>query len=95
MRGAYPGRAMAAGDVDDQALALLRALRSSPDSDLGELAGAVGLPRTNFGRSLAARLRPPVRRLVADGLVEERGGRYRLSDQGRRLLAERALDGLS
>ena len=71
---------------------LLRALRNGPDRSLGELAEAVGLPRTNFGRSLASRVREPVRRLVDDGLVEEHGGVYRLSERGRRTLAERALD---
>jgi len=71
---------------------LLRALRGAPDRSLGELADAVGLPRTNFGRPLRNRLREPVERLLADGLVEEHDGRYRLSERGRRTLVERALD---
>jgi DNA-binding IclR family transcriptional regulator len=71
---------------------LLRAIRSAPDRSLGELADAVGLPRTNFGRSLGNRLREPVARLLADGLVDEHDGRYRLSERGRRTLADRALD---
>jgi DNA-binding IclR family transcriptional regulator len=80
---------MASGSQDD---ALLRALRAAPDRSLGELAQAIGLPRSNFGRPLASRIREPVRRLVAAGLVERRGGVYRLSESGRRTLAERALD---
>jgi DNA-binding IclR family transcriptional regulator len=72
---------------------LLRVLRSAPDRSLGELADAVRLPRTNFGRMLSHRLREPVERLLADGLVEAHDGRYRLSKRGRRTLAERALDG--
>lgn len=74
---------------------LLRALRSGPERTLGELAEVVGLPRTNYGRLLGRRLREPVRQLVADGLVEEAGGRYRLSERGRRALADRALDSRS
>jgi DNA-binding IclR family transcriptional regulator len=85
---------MADSRADDQELVLLRALRSAPDRSLAKLADAVGLPRTNFGRSLSRRLREPVNRLVAEGLVEEQEGRYRLSEYGRRALAERALDGL-
>jgi hypothetical protein len=30
--------------------------------------------------------------LLADGLVDEHDGRYRLSERGRRTLADRALD---
>ena len=71
---------------------LLRALRSRPDRNLSELADAVGVPRTNFGRRLDHRLRDPVEQLIDDGLVEERGGRYRLSERGRRTLAEDAAD---
>ena len=71
---------------------LLRALRRSPDRSLGELADVIGLPRTNFGRPLGHRLREPVERLLADGLVEAHGGRYRLSERGRRALADRAFD---
>ncbi len=83
------GSHLAHASLDEE---LLRALRKEPDRSLGELAEAIGLPRTNFGRSLASRVREPVRRLVDDGLVEERGGVYRLSERGRRTLAERALD---
>ncbi|HET8528012.1 MAG TPA: hypothetical protein VFL60_03805 [Gaiellaceae bacterium] len=70
---------------------LLRVIRRAPDRSLGELADAAGLPRTNFGRPLGNRMRTRVERLLADGLVEEHGGRYRLSDRGRRVLAEQAL----
>ena len=76
-------------DLDDE---LLRALRSSPDSSLSDLADAVGLPRTNFGRSLSSRLRPPIRRLLDRGLIEEHHRRYRISENGRRELADRAFD---
>jgi DNA-binding IclR family transcriptional regulator len=61
---------------------LLRALRNAPERTLGELADAVGLPRTNFGRSLGSRIREPVERLIADGLVDAHDGRYRLSERG-------------
>jgi hypothetical protein len=69
---------------------LLRALRSAPGSTPGRLAGAVGLPRTNFGRRLTHGLAEALERLAADGLVEEERGRYRLTAEGRRSLAERA-----
>ena len=72
--------------LDEQ---LLRVLRSSPGRTLSQLAGAVG-PRTNFGRVLTHRIRGPVSRLVAAGLVEEHGGHFELSDVGRRVLGERA-----
>lgn len=71
---------------------LLRAIRAAPDSRLDDLAGAVGLPRSNFGRPLTRRLRQTVQQLLADGLVEEHSGRYRLSKPGRHVLAERASD---
>jgi DNA-binding IclR family transcriptional regulator len=67
---------------------LLRALRRGPNCRLGELADAVGVPRTNFGRKLSHRVREPLERLLSDGLIEERHGRYRLSASGRRMLAE-------
>jgi predicted transcriptional regulator len=76
-------------DLDDD---LLRALRNAGDSSLSDLADAVGLPRTNFGRSLSSRLRPPLRRLLDRGLIEEHHRRYRISEDGRRMLADRALD---
>jgi DNA-binding IclR family transcriptional regulator len=74
---------------------LLRALRRAPNRRLGELADEVGLPRTNFGRPMTRLLRSPVARLVDEGLVEEERGRYRLSDRGRRRLAEDAYGGLA
>jgi predicted transcriptional regulator len=70
---------------------LLRVLRRAPDRDLGELGDAVGLPRTNFGRPLRSQLREPVERLLADGLIEEDNGRYRLTESGRQTLADREL----
>jgi len=68
---------------------LLRVLRRAPDRTITELADEVG-PRTNFGRVLTHRIRNPVDRLVAAGLVEERGGHFRLSAAGRRVLGEHA-----
>jgi DNA-binding IclR family transcriptional regulator len=76
--------------LDDSELELLRALRGSPDSRLDELADAVGLPRTNFGRRLSGRIQEPISDFVADGLVEDHQGRYRLSPDGRRTVVERA-----
>lgn len=70
--------------------ALMRAIRSSPGSRSGELAEAVGLPRSNFGRRIESRLRQPLEELVAAGLVDEERGRYRLTDEGRKRIAERA-----
>jgi DNA-binding IclR family transcriptional regulator len=70
--------------------AILLALRRSPGSHSRELAEAVGLPRTNFGRQLKNRLRQPLKRLLAAGLIEDDRGRYQLTDEGRRRLAERA-----
>lgn len=76
-------------ELDDD---LLRALRNTPDRNVDQLAEAVGLPRTNFGRAPSSRVRDRVRHLVEEGLVEEHGRRYRISEHGRRLLAERALE---
>jgi DNA-binding MarR family transcriptional regulator len=78
--------------MDDDSLeeAILLALRSSPGSRMRELAGAVGLPRTNFGRQLENRLQHPLKRLLAAGLIDEDHGRYDLTGEGRRRLAERA-----
>ena len=79
--------------MDDHSLDddLLRALRSSPGSGIDELADAVGLPRTNFGRPLGHRLRRPIDRLSSEGLIEaDADGRFRLSLRGRRRLAQRA-----
>jgi DNA-binding IclR family transcriptional regulator len=73
---------------------VLRALRALPDQTLADLADSVGLPRTNFGRPLTRRIQGTVEQLVTEGLVEERGGRHRLSERGRRALVERALDGV-
>jgi len=67
---------------------LLRELRRAPSRRLEELAEAVGLPRTNFGRRLSTRLRAPLARLLDDGLIVEHRGRYRLTERGRRALAE-------
>lgn len=72
---------------------LLRALRRSPNRTLAELADEVGLPRTNFGRPMSRLLQAPVERLLDQRLVEEHRGRYRLSEHGRRTLAEDALTG--
>jgi predicted transcriptional regulator len=69
---------------------LLRVLRRAPRT-LSELANDVG-PRTNFGRVLTRRIRDPVGRLVEARLIEESGGRYRLSAAGRRVLGERAFE---
>jgi DNA-binding Lrp family transcriptional regulator len=76
-------------DLDDD---LLRALRNAPDRSVDQLAEAVGLPRTNFGRAPSSRVRERVRALVDEGLVEEHGKRYRISEHGRRVLAERAFE---
>lgn len=71
---------------------LLSALRSGPERTLDELAQAVGFPRTNYGRTLGNRVRTPVQRLLMQGLIEKRGRRYRVSDRGRRALADTALN---
>ncbi len=70
-------------------VAILVALRRSPGSRSDELARAVGLPRTNFGRQLKNRLQAPLERLLSAELIEEERSRYRLTGQGRRRLAER------
>jgi DNA-binding IclR family transcriptional regulator len=70
-------------------VAILLALRASPGRRSDELAEAVGLPRTNFGRQLKNHLRQPLARLLAAGLIEEDRGRYRLTGKGRKRLAER------
>ena len=76
-------------DLDDD---LLRALRNAPDRSVDRLADAIGLPRTNFGRAPARRLRERVHALVDEGLIEEHGKHYRISEHGRRVLAERTLE---
>lgn len=78
---------MDAGALEE---AILLALRRSPGSRSGELAEAVGLPRTNFGRQLRNRLKHPLKRLLDDGLIERDGDRYRLTEQGRRKLSQRS-----
>lgn len=76
-------------DLDED---VLRALRNAPDRSIQQLADAIGLPRTNFGRAPRRRVRERVVHLVGEGLIEEHGRRYRISEHGRRLLAERALE---
>lgn len=77
-------------DEDTLEAELLKAVRRAPDRRAVELAALIGLPRTNWGRSLARRLLPALGHLAAAGFVEERRGRYRLAEPGRRRLAERA-----
>lgn len=79
--------------MDESSLdeAILLALRRSPGIRSAALAAAVGLPRTNFGRQLKNGVRPPLRRLLAAGLIEEDHGRYQLTEGGRKRLAERAV----
>jgi DNA-binding IclR family transcriptional regulator len=69
--------------------ALLLALRRSSGSRPAELAEAVGLPRTNFGRQLTYRLEEPLEHLLAEGLIEEDRGRYQLTREGRTKISER------
>lgn len=78
--------------MDDASLeeAILLALRRSPGSRTRALADAAGLPRTNFGRQLEGCLQQPLRRLLDAGLIDEDSGRYDLTQEGRRRLAERA-----
>lgn len=78
----------------EQEFALLRTLRAEPNRSLDEFAASLGVPRTNFGRRLSHRLVKPVNRLVGAGLVEQHDGRYRLTEKGRRALADQALDGV-
>jgi DNA-binding IclR family transcriptional regulator len=70
---------------------MLRALRAAPEIGLSGLAAALGVPRSNFGRRLDHHLLEQVAGLVERGLVEQDGRRYRVSERGRSLLAERAL----
>jgi DNA-binding MarR family transcriptional regulator len=69
--------------------AIMLALRRSPGSRPHELAEVVGLPRTNLGRQLKNRLRKPLGRLLAAGVVDEEHGRYQLTEKGRKTLSER------
>ena len=78
---------------DDADFEMLRALRAAPETGLDGLAAALGLPRSNFGRRLNQRVLAPLARLVERGLVEQDGKRYRVSERGRKLLAERAFKG--
>jgi len=79
--------------MDDASLdeAILLALRRSPGSRSQALAEAVGLPRTNFDRRLEHPLQQPLKRLLAAGLIDEDHGRYNLTQDGRRRLADRLL----
>jgi predicted ArsR family transcriptional regulator len=85
------GRPYFRAQMDESSLeeAILLALRQAPGSRSDQLAEAVGLPRTNFGRRLKNRLRRPLQRLLAGGLVGEERGRYQLTEKGRTTLAER------
>ena len=78
--------------MEDAALedSILLALRRSPGSRSDELAEAVGLPRTNFGRRLKNRLKHPIERLLSAGLIVDDGGRYRLTEAGRERLRQRS-----
>jgi DNA-binding IclR family transcriptional regulator len=78
--------------MDDASLeeAILLALRRRPGSRSEELAEAVGLPRTNFGRQVKNRLGRPLRRLLVAGLISEDRRRYQLTEEGGRRLAERS-----
>jgi DNA-binding IclR family transcriptional regulator len=80
-------------DEDSLETELLRIVRRAPGRRADELAELLGLPRTNFGRALGHRLSGPLDDLLASGLVQERGGRYRISERGRRRLADDALNG--
>lgn len=68
---------------------LLLAIRRSPGSRAKELAEAIGLPRTNFGRVVKSRLREPLARLVSEGLIEQESSGYQLTKRGRKALADR------
>jgi DNA-binding IclR family transcriptional regulator len=68
---------------------ILLALRRSPRSRIDELAEAVGLPRTNFGRRLKNSLVTPLQQLLAEGVIEDDHGRYSLTEKGRRRLSAR------
>jgi DNA-binding IclR family transcriptional regulator len=76
-----------ASDID-----LLRALRARAGCGLEGLAASLGLPRTNFGRRPSRRVSEQMSRLVAHGLVEQNGCRYRLTEQGRRVLGDHAFN---
>jgi DNA-binding IclR family transcriptional regulator len=60
-----------------------------PGSSADAIAERLGLPRTNFGRQMTKRLSRPLQRLLAAGLIEEDHRHYRLTQEGRKSLAER------
>jgi hypothetical protein len=79
---------------DRRSLTLLRVVRAHPSADASALARLLGQPRTNFGRRLAVRrLEAQLTELRQEGLLTEVEGGYRLSENGRRLLGELALEG--
>lgn len=69
---------------------ILLALRRYPGCRAGDLAAAAGFPRTNFGRQLKNRVRQPLKRLLSAGLIEEKRGRYQLTEDGRKRLSGRS-----
>ena len=69
--------------------AILLAIRRAPDSSADALAERLGLPRTNFGRHMKKRSTRPLQRLLAAGLIEESHHHRRLTQEGRKSLAER------
>jgi hypothetical protein len=81
-------------DGEEQRAAAAGASSGGAGEQRGRAFGAVGLPRTHFGRRLSRGLAGRLRELVVGGLVEERDGRYRVSERGRRVLAEWAFDGV-
>ena len=75
----------------------LKQRRRSPDDEPPTLGDPhtdiwVTLPHAGARRRLLRKLRRPVQELVSAGLIEEDGRRYRLSERGRRLLADQALN---
>lgn len=57
---------------------LVEALRRTPGRTAGQLAREAGLPRTNFGRPLTGPVQAALEEMVAAGIAERRGRRYRL-----------------
>jgi DNA-binding MarR family transcriptional regulator len=68
---------------------ILLTLRRMPGSSADAIAERLGLPRTNSGRQMTKRLSRPLQRLLAAGLIEEDHRHYRLTQEGRKSLAER------
>jgi predicted transcriptional regulator len=68
---------------------ILLTLRGMPGSSADAIAERLGLPRTNSGRQMTKRLSRPLQRLLAAGLIEEDHRHYRLTQEGRKSLAER------